>query len=128
MWRRWELPTWGVAVAIYGSWVLLTLHWASVPAWVAVPAMGWLLAWHGSFQHETIHGHPTRSRWINSILGGVPLAIWLPYELYRSSHIVHHRDEDLTIPAVDPESYYVPADDWMLKTSLLVAPSIWMLL
>ena len=60
LWRRWELPTWGVAVAIYGSWTVLTLGWATVPIWVAVPAMGWLLAWHGSLQHETIHGHPTR--------------------------------------------------------------------
>ncbi len=116
LWRRWELPTWGVAVAIYGSWTVLTLGWAAVPAWVAIPAMGWLLAWHGSLQHETIHGHPTRSRWVNSAIGSVPLSLWLPYELYRSSHIVHHRDEDLTIPAVDPESYYVPVDDWARAT------------
>ena len=26
-WRRWELPTWGVAIAIYASWAtLLMLH------------------------------------------------------------------------------------------------------
>jgi fatty acid desaturase len=116
LWRRWELPTWGIAVAIYGSWGALVLGWGAVPAWVAVPMMAWLLAWHGSFQHETIHGHPTRSRWINAAIGSVPLALWLPYELYRSSHIVHHRDEDLTIPRVDPESYYVPTDDWARAT------------
>ena len=115
-WRRWELPTWAVAAAIYGGWLLLAFAWTAVPAWVAIPAMGWLLAWHGSLQHETIHGHPTRRRWINAALGGVPLALWLPYELYRSSHITHHQDEDLTIPSVDPESYYVPVDDWARAT------------
>ncbi|MBM3548545.1 MAG: fatty acid desaturase [Alphaproteobacteria bacterium] len=115
-WQRWELPTWGLAGAIYGAWAVLTLGWATVPAWVAIPAMAWLLAWHGSFQHETIHGHPTRNRRINGAIGGIPLALWLPYELYRSSHLVHHRDEDLTIPRVDPESYYVPIDDWERAT------------
>jgi fatty acid desaturase len=78
--------------------------------------MGCLLTWHGSLQHETIHGHPTRRRWVNAAIGSVPLSLWLPYELYRSSHITHHRDEDLTIPRVDPESYYVPIDDWARAT------------
>ncbi len=112
LWRRWELPTWAVAVAIYGSWFALVAGWAAVPAWMAIPAMAWLLAWHGSLQHETIHGHPTRSAWVNAALGSPPLALWLPYELYRSSHISHHRDEHLTVPEVDPESYYVPAGRW----------------
>ncbi|MSP48743.1 MAG: fatty acid desaturase [Alphaproteobacteria bacterium] len=112
LWRRWELPTWAVAAAIYGGWWALTLGWTAVPTWVAIPAMALLLAWHGSLQHETIHGHPTRQSWINAAIGGVPLALWFPYELYRSSHLAHHRDEDLTIPNIDPESYYVPVDDW----------------
>lgn len=112
LWRRWELPTWGVAVAIYGGWAGLALAWSAVPAWVSIPVIAWWLAWHGSLQHETIHGHPTRIAWINTALGMPPVALWLPYPLYRSSHLTHHKDEDLTIPAVDPESYYVPAEDW----------------
>lgn len=124
VWRRWELPTWAVAAAIYGSWIALVACWATVPAWVSIPAMAWLLAWHGSLQHETIHGHPTRNAWVNAALGSPPLALWLPYELYRSSHIVHHRDEHLTVPEVDPESYYVPAERWTgasgLERALLV--------
>ncbi len=112
VWRRWELPTWAVAAAIYGSWIVLTLGWAMVPVWLSIPAMAWLLAWHGSLQHETIHGHPTGNVWVNTALGSPPLALWLPYELYRSSHIIHHRDEHLTVPEVDPESYYVPAGRW----------------
>ncbi|MBM3532240.1 MAG: fatty acid desaturase [Alphaproteobacteria bacterium] len=112
LWRRWELPTWGVAAAIYGAWAGLALAWNALPAWVSIPVMAWLLAWHGSLQHETIHGHPTRIAWINAALGTPPVALWLPYPLYRSSHLTHHCDEDLTIPAVDPESYYVRAQDW----------------
>jgi fatty acid desaturase len=113
LWRRWELPTWGVAAAVYGGWVGLALAWTALPVWATIPAMAWWLAWHGSLQHEIIHGHPTRIPWINTALGLPPLALWLPYPLYRSSHLKHHRDEDLTIPAVDPESYYVRAEDWV---------------
>jgi fatty acid desaturase len=112
LWRRWELPTWAVAAAIYGGWAGLAAGWTSLPAWVSIPAMAWVLAWHGSLQHETIHGHPTRVTWINAALGTPPVALWLPYPLYRSSHLTHHRDEDLTVPGVDPESYYVRAEDW----------------
>ena len=35
-----------------------------------------------------------------------PLALWIPYESYRISHLMHHRDDRLTDPLDDPESYY----------------------
>lgn len=60
-----------------------------------------------SLQHEVLHGHPTRWRWFNDALGFPPLTLWLPYRIYRASHLRHHRDAHLTDPLEDPESYYL---------------------
>lgn len=109
---RIEVPTILLVVAIYGGWVLLTLFWSSLsPALVAV-AGAWLVAWHGSLQHEVLHGHPTRRRWLNDLIGWVPLNLWLPYAIYKSSHLRHHNDEALTDPIEDPESAYLTLAAW----------------
>jgi fatty acid desaturase len=110
-WRRWELPTWGVALAVYVGFFVLTWNFRHIPLWLAAPLGSLLLAWHGSLQHETIHGHPTRSRRINALLGAPPLALWMPYAVYRESHLRHHRQRghDLTLPGRDPETHYLPA-------------------
>src|SRR6478609_6206751 len=93
-----EWPTLTLAVFIYAAWSLLTFYWASVPYIVFFLAGGWLLAWHGSLQHEVLHGHPTRSREVNDLIGWLPLALWLPYALYKRAHLKHHNDEWLTDP------------------------------
>jgi fatty acid desaturase len=42
--------------------------------------------------------------------GGVPLALWVPYPIYRLTHIQHHRHEGRRLTEVghDPESFYLP--------------------
>jgi fatty acid desaturase len=55
-----EWPTLALATFIYTAWFLLTYFWASIPYVLLFIAGGWLLAWHGSLQHEVLHGHPTR--------------------------------------------------------------------
>lgn len=109
---RIEWPTWAVAVAAYSGWAVLLWFHASLPgpAFVAIGAV--LLAWHGSLQHETIHGHPTRSRRLNAAIGWPPLSLWLPYASYRDLHLRHHREAHLTSPIEDPESYYVTDARW----------------
>ncbi|MEH3121343.1 MAG: fatty acid desaturase [Sphingomonas phyllosphaerae] len=102
-----EWPTVALAAVIYGGWLALTAFHAALPLPVVVMAGAWLVAWHGSLQHETIHGHPTRSATINAAIGSVPLSLWLPYSLYRDSHIAHHRSPHITDPRHDPESRYV---------------------
>jgi fatty acid desaturase len=69
-----------------------------------------LLTWYGSLQHETIHGHPTGSRGVNSAIGGLPLSLWVPYPIYRLTHIQHHRHAGRRLTEVghDPESFYLP--------------------
>ncbi|MCB4768786.1 fatty acid desaturase [Ancylobacter sp. Lp-2] len=109
---RLEWPTIGLAVLIYGGWLALTWWWEAVPFWMLCAVGGWLVAWQGSLQHEVMHGHPTRSRRINDAVGWPPLSVWLPYPIYRSSHLRHHRDEHLTDPIEDPESVYLRQTDW----------------
>jgi fatty acid desaturase len=109
-WYRWGLPTWGVAAAVHSGFLLVTWNFQTLPLWLAAPLAALLLAWHGSLQHETIHGHPTRFKSVNTAIGAVPLALWLPYALYRESHLRHHADpSSLTLPGRDPESHYLAA-------------------
>ena len=107
-----EWPTLLVAGAIYGGFALLTWYYHVLPWWLVLPAGAWLLAWHGSLQHEAMHGHPTRRRWLNELFVFPNLWLWMPYRVYRDSHLAHHRDERLTDPLDDPESYYMTADEW----------------
>jgi fatty acid desaturase len=104
---RVDVSTLAVAMLIYGGWVAATLMAARLPPLVVAPLGGWLIAWHGSLQHETIHGHPTRWRRINRLLGAPPLNLWLPYGRYADLHLTHHSTDQLTVPGADPESRYL---------------------
>jgi len=104
-----EWPTLAVAAGVYGGFALTTYYFHALPIVVAVILGAGLLAWHGSLQHETIHGHPFASRRLNALLGGVPLGLVIPYSIYRRTHLFHHRfgGRILTEPYVDPESFYL---------------------
>ncbi len=104
-----EWPTLCVALTIMGGYLALTWEFERLPLWLAAPCLSVLITWYGSFQHETIHGHPTRSRRINIWLGSLPVSLWIPYLVYRETHLVHHRYRGrlLTDPVADPESFYL---------------------
>jgi fatty acid desaturase len=106
---RAEWPTLAVAVCVYGGFALTTYYFQQLPILLGTILGGVLLAWHGSLQHETIHGHPFASRRLNSLLGSVPLGLLIPYPIYRRTHLFHHRfgGRILTEPYVDPESFYL---------------------
>jgi fatty acid desaturase len=108
--RRLDFRTLGVALAVYGGFLALTAFFRDLPLWLTAPLGSLLLAWYGSLQHETIHGHPTTSRRINAMLGGLPLSLWIPYAIYRETHLRHHRHGGryLTEVGRDPESFYLP--------------------
>jgi fatty acid desaturase len=105
-----EWPTVILLVTIYASWLALTWWHDALPLWLWVPLAAWTAAWWGSAQHEMLHGHPTRSRAVNTALATPPFWLWLPFETYRASHLIHHRDERLTDPLDDPESRYWTRD------------------
>ncbi len=101
-----------VVGGVFGSFGLLTWFHSSVPTWLLIPVLGLVITWHGSMQHEVIHGHPTRSPWINRLIGSTTFDLFTPFEHYRRTHLLHHRDQFLTDPAVDAESFYVTAEKW----------------
>ena len=110
--RKVEYPTLALAMAIYGGLALLTLFHSLVPWPLLLLLGGYFVAWHGSLQHEVVHGHPTPWPLINRLLVLPSPWLFLPYDLYRESHLRHHRNEWLTDPLEDPESYYVTAATW----------------
>ncbi len=114
-----EAPTWTLIVVVYGGWITVTWFSGDMPWWLLLPLGGWFSAWYYSLQHEIIHGHPTDSRWFNDLLGYAPLGLFIPYSIYRTDHIRHHRPEFLTIPGEDPESFYFDAHSWARMPGIL---------
>jgi len=113
-----EWPTVALAAGIYGGWAALTYFHAALPVWLVAAIGAWLIAWHSSLQHEIVHCHPTRWPRLNSVLGFAPLSLWLPYARFPMTHLVHHRDEALTDPLDDPESFYLTPAQWQQRSPL----------
>ena len=101
-----------LVAAVYGGWLAITLMYSRWPLWIVAPVTAVLLTLHSSMQHEIVHGHPTRWRSVNRLLGIVPLSLWLPFVRYRQNHLVHHINDRLTDPIDDPESCYLTPEDW----------------
>ncbi len=110
--RSLEWPSVVLCAAVYAIFLGLTFFHTLLHPLLFAAIMAPLLALQASMQHEFIHGHPTPWRRLNRALAAVPLAVWLPFESYRMSHLVHHRDEALTDPYDDPESYYWSPAAW----------------
>jgi len=120
---RLELPTLAVALAIYGGYFAVTWFYADLRWYVSAPLVAVLLAWYGSLQHETIHNHPTPSRRLNALIASLPLSLWIPYGLYRDTHLRHHehRGRHLTDPVLDPESFYLEPGTASRRSGVLQA-------
>ncbi len=110
--RRVEWPTIFVIAVVYT--VLGGLVWfhADLPWWVILPVGSYAAALHSSLQHEVLHGHPTRSGFLNEALVFVTPALWLPFQRYKETHLLHHNNQHLTDPERDPESYYMLPEAW----------------
>ncbi len=110
--RAVEWPTLSIAAVIYAAFGALTWYYHQLPWWLVLPAAAYLVAWHGSLQHEVTHGHPTRWLRVNELIVLPSLWLWLPYRVYRQTHLAHHHDEYLTDPLNDPESSYKTPAQW----------------
>ncbi|MGL6223237.1 MAG: fatty acid desaturase [Steroidobacteraceae bacterium] len=111
-----EWPTLALIVFAYGGWLTLTHAYGEWPTWVVAPCVAVLLTLHSSLQHEILHGHPTHSTAVNRLFGLPPLSLWIPYDRYRRSHLVHHINDRLTDPLDDPESNYLLPEDWQRRS------------
>ena len=111
-----EWPTWLLIIFVYGSWFLLLQYYHLIGPIFAAPLLIVTCTLYGSMCHEIIHGHPTRITTLNTLLASTPLTLFLPYPIYRESHLQHHHDENITLPGKDPESYYVSASEYRLKS------------
>ncbi len=107
-----DWPTLAVAVGVYAAFGLLTWYHNTFPWWLVLPLGAYIVALHGSLQHEAVHGYPFRRRLWNSAIVFPSLWLWLPYAQYRHLHLIHHRNERLTSPADDPESNYLTPEAW----------------
>jgi len=126
--RTLETPTLLLFFVVHLLWAALTVlagRSSGWWVWALAPLGGFVVAWHGSLQHETIHGHPTRSRTLNGLLASLPIGLWMPYGVYRRLHLAHHATDTLTDPTTDPESFYITQDAWTrsgrMGRALLVA-------
>lgn len=115
-WRTWLLvPT------VYAAWLLAVVACHALGRMAGSVLLILATCWFTSLQHELIHGRPSKHRRVNRLMGLAPLAVWYPYDLYRHSHLAHHRDELLTEPGIDPESNYIDEAAWR-RLSRLVRP------
>ena len=116
---RTQWPTWLLLIAVPGAWFALMLGSPVIGPWWTTGLLIPVVVLWMSLQHELLHGHPTRFEWFNKLLGYAPFAVWYPYTLYRDSHLLHHRDHDLTVPGVDPESRYLSQARWQGSSKML---------
>lgn len=109
--HRIELPTAGLLIAFAAVYLSVVLGHSALPWWLSVPLLAVLGGFYMSLQHEVLHGHPTSSTRMNTVIGFAPLSLYLPYLRYKDLHTQHHLG-DLTHPLVDPESFYVDPEVW----------------
>lgn len=106
-----EWPTLLLLLATYAAWAAGTLLWP----WsglLSVIVTGVAVAQFCSLQHEMLHGHPFRNPHLNHALVFPALALVVPYERFRDTHLQHHHDPALTDPYDDPESNYQDPVVW----------------
>lgn len=113
-----EWGTLGLIIMCYGFWLGGLALWTTGFWGLSCLMLPVLAAFHTSLQHETIHGHPTRFAALNECLVSLPIAVVFPYRRYRDLHLQHHRDEFLTDPFEDPESYFWASRDVARMTDL----------
>ena len=117
-----EWPTLCVMIATYLTLGLATTWLADLSLPLAILVTGFAVAQFSSLQHEVLHGHPFRSRWLSeaSVFPGV--TIYIPYLRFKATHLAHHHDPILTDPYDDPESNFLDPKIWVLL------PKFWQVL
>lgn len=108
---QFEWPTLAMLALTYAVWAGGTWLWP-LSGLASVIVTGIAIAQFSSLQHEALHGHPFRNPHINHALVFPALALVVPYERFRDTHLQHHHDPALTDPYDDPESNYQDPAVW----------------
>ncbi len=111
-----EWPTWLVIFLVHLAWLLLLRNYQSLGPALAAPLLLLTLTWHSSICHEILHGHPTRIGWFNDLFAQLPLSLLVPYTTFKLSHLKHHRNDHITLPDIDPESFFTHPARWREKS------------
>ena len=109
--RPFEWPTVVLLVVTYVVWATGTMIWAE-SAVLSLILTAVATAQFSSLQHEVLHGHPFRNQRLNEALVFPALALVMPYQRFRDTHLQHHFDPTLTDPYDDPESNYFDPAVW----------------
>ncbi|MEM1045840.1 MAG: fatty acid desaturase [Pseudomonadota bacterium] len=107
-----EWPTWVILMLCWSGWIGILLSADTLGALASTALLALCLGLYSSLQHEILHGHPTASEPVNTLIALPPLGVFIPYPRFKDLHLAHHRNDALTDPYDDPESYYVHPEDW----------------
>ncbi len=107
-----EWPTLAIYLVTLAVWALgTTAAYSALPV-PGIVLTGIMIAQYSSLQHEALHGHPFRLRWLNEALMTPALTLTVPYGRFRDTHLAHHHDPILTDPYDDPESNFLDPAVW----------------
>lgn len=107
-----EWITLGLLGSTYAVWILGTTTAYTLSPGLGVILTALAIAQFASLQHEALHGHPFRQRWLNEAAVFPALLLTVPYGRFRDTHLAHHHDPILTDPYDDPESNYCDPAVW----------------
>ncbi|MFN3723802.1 MAG: fatty acid desaturase [Paracoccaceae bacterium] len=107
-----EWPTLLLLLATYALWALGTTTLYTLSPALGIVVTGIAITQYCSLQHEALHGHPFRIAWLNAALVFPALNPIVPYGRFRTTHLAHHHDPNLTDPYDDPESNYLDPQVW----------------
>ena len=107
-----EWITLGLLGSTYAVWILGTTTVYTLSPGLGVLLTALAIAQFASLQHEALHGHPFRLRWLNEAAVFPALLLTVPYGRFRDTHLAHHYDPNLTDPYDDPEANYMDPAVW----------------
>lgn len=107
-----EWPTLAFLGAVYGVFAGLTVTAAALPLVAVIAGLAVVIALHSSLQHEVLHGHPFKTRWLNDLTVFPALGLFVPYLRFKDTHLAHHYDPNLTDPYDDPETNFIDQVLW----------------
>lgn len=109
---RKEWRTLAMIALCYGMWLLLVIGLSNISVLAAGLLLVPALTLHSSLQHECIHGHPFKWRWLNDAIIMMPTGLFVPYLRFKQAHLAHHQNASICDPYDDPESWYVSQTFW----------------